>query len=76
MPSQSTSQICFLFDMQEFYSVAVVELMYTTVSGVVAVCVVGFFFIPHWGSIFFVFPMISMLYIDLLGKFSNDALDF
>lgn len=38
-----------------------------TVEGVVAVCFVCFFFIPHWGSIFFACPLICILYVDLLG---------
>ena len=54
---------------QEFYAVAVEELIFTTISGVAAVCGVGFFFFPHWKAIFFVFPLISMLYINLLGKY-------
>lgn len=33
----------------------------------VAVCAIGFLFIPHWGGFFFVCPLICMLYIELLG---------
>ncbi|CAB9526306.1 Pick type protein homolog 1B [Seminavis robusta] len=51
----------------EFYAVAVEELIYTTISGVAAVCAVGFLFFPHWTGIFFVGPLIAMLYINLLG---------
>lgn len=52
---------------QEFYAIAVEELIFTTISGVIAVCSIGFFFFPHWQAIFFTFPLISMLYINLLG---------
>ena len=55
-------------DSQEFYAAAVEELIFTTISGVVAVAGVGFIFFPHWMAIFFVFPLISMLYVNLLGK--------
>ena len=54
--------------LKEFYAVAVEELIFTTISGVAAVAGIGFIFFPHWKAIFFVFPLISMLYINLLGK--------
>lgn len=56
-----------LYFLWEFYSVAVKELIYTTIAGVVAVALVAFFLMPHRTAVFFVFPMILMLYIDLLG---------
>lgn len=56
-----------IYFLWEFYAVAVEELIFTTISGVAAVCGVSFFFFPHWKAIFFVFPLISMLYINLLG---------
>lgn len=56
-----------IFFLWEFYAVAVEELIFTTISGVAAVCGAGFFFFPHWKAIFFLFPLISMLYINLLG---------
>ena len=58
-----------LLSAQEFYAVAVEELIFTTISGVAAVTGVGFFFFPHWMAVFFTFPLIAMLYIDLLGEF-------
>jgi len=57
-----------LFFLWEFYSVCVKELTYTTISGVISVTVVAFLLMPHWSAVVFVFPMICMLYIDLLGK--------
>ncbi|CAB9506450.1 Pick C1-like protein 1 [Seminavis robusta] len=51
----------------EFYSVVVKELTFTTVSGIVAVTVIAFILIPHWSAALFVFPLMCMLYIDLLG---------
>jgi hypothetical protein len=49
------------------YTVAVDELIFTTIWGVVAVCVVGFLMIPHWTAVLFVGPLIIMLYFYLLG---------
>ena len=56
------------FFMQEFYTVAINELILTTIAGIVAVSIVGFIFIPHWTAVLFVSPLITTLYIDLLGK--------
>ena len=56
-----------LYLIWEFYSIAVDELIFTTVSSVVAVSVVALIFIPHWSAVFFMIPMISIVYIDLLG---------
>lgn len=52
----------------EFYNVAISELITTTISSVVAVSVVALVFVPHWSAIFFIVPMVSIVYIDLLGK--------
>ncbi|CAB9499474.1 Pick C1-like protein 1 [Seminavis robusta] len=51
----------------EFYTVVVHELILTTVSGIVAVTVLAFIFIPHWSAALFVLPVMCILYIDLLG---------
>ncbi|CAB9501833.1 Pick C1-like protein 1 [Seminavis robusta] len=56
-----------LYFIWELYSVAVNELVFTTISGIVAVSVIGFFLIEHWSATAFVLPMILMLYVDLLG---------
>ena len=56
-----------LYFLWEFYLVAVNELIYTTIFGVVAVSIVAFILMPHWTAIFFVFPTICVLYVDLLG---------
>jgi multidrug efflux pump subunit AcrB len=47
--------------------VAINELISTTIWGVVAVCGIGFVLLPHWTGIFFVGPLIAMLYFYLLG---------
>jgi len=52
----------------EFYSIAVSELIGTTISTVLAVSVVTLIFIPHWTAVFFMVPMISIIYIDMMGK--------
>jgi hypothetical protein len=58
------------FHMWEFFDTVVGELITTTIFGVVAVSLVALLFIPHWTAIVFVFPCISTLYVDLLGKHS------
>lgn len=50
---------------------AINELILTTIAGIVAVSVIGFLFIPHWTAVLFVTPLITTLYIDLLGKWSH-----
>lgn len=56
-----------IFFLWEFYTLAVEELKFTTVSGIVTVSAIGFLLIPHWTAILFVFPLIVLLYICLLG---------
>jgi len=51
----------------EFYNIAVSELIITTFSSMVAVSVVALVFVPHWTALFYIFPMVSVVYIDLLG---------
>lgn len=58
-------------NMWEFYAIVPKELTFTTVTGVVAVCIIGLAFIPHWTAIFFLLPSIVTVYIDLLGKTSG-----
>ena len=52
---------------RELYSVAVQELIFTTVASVASVCFVGFVMLPHWSGVLFVGPLIIMLYFNLLG---------
>jgi Niemann-Pick C1 protein len=52
----------------QFYSVCVSELTATTIAGVTSMTVVAFLLIPHWTAVFYVFPLIVMLYVDMLGK--------
>ena len=51
----------------EFYNAIVGEWIFTTITGVVAVTAIGFICIPHWTAVMFVFPLIAILYIDLIG---------
>ena len=51
-----------------FYRQVIVELIFNTVTGLIAVTLIALFFIPHWSSVFFVFPFITLLYINMLGK--------
>jgi len=55
------------YNIWEFYAVSAKEIVFTTVSGVCAVTGVTFLLVPHWTAALFVLPLISILYIDLLG---------
>lgn len=67
--SLSTPLLCFvkIYNIWSFYSVTVNELILTTTVGVVAVTGLALLLIPHWSAALFVFPLICILYIDLLG---------
>ena len=52
----------------EFYSQTVDEFVTTTQKGVIAVTIIGFVFIPHWTATLFLFPIMAVLYIGLIGK--------
>jgi len=52
----------------EFYDAVVNEWISSAITGCIAVTVVGFFFIPHWTASLFVFPMIAVLYTELMGE--------
>lgn len=56
----------------EFYSQTVDEFITTTQKGVIAVTTIGFIFIPHWTATLFLFPIMAVLYIGLIGKISAD----
>jgi Niemann-Pick C1 protein len=56
-----------IYNIWEFYAVSVDELIITTVTGVAAVTGVAFLLIPHLTAALFVLPLISMMYIDVLG---------
>uniref|UniRef100_A0A7S2YTK4 SSD domain-containing protein n=1 Tax=Entomoneis paludosa TaxID=265537 RepID=A0A7S2YTK4_9STRA len=55
------------YNIWEFYAVAVDELILTTVIGIVVMSGIALFFVPHWTAVLFVFPTVSLLYVDLLG---------
>jgi multidrug efflux pump subunit AcrB len=59
---------------KQFYSVVVGELISTTISGIIAVVLVGFILIEHWTATLFVLPLTLVLYIDLLGEQSLGVL--
>jgi len=56
-----------LYYIWQFYTESPDELVLTTILGVSTVSAISLVFIPHWSSIFFVAPIISILYVDLLG---------
>lgn len=57
-----------MFYAWDFYSVLVNGLIFSTVLGIATICIVSFLFLPHWTAAFILTPMISVLYIDLIGK--------
>ncbi|CAB9518964.1 Patched domain-containing protein 3 [Seminavis robusta] len=79
LPENQAEWAFFTFDTfytyWELYAVAVDELIFTTISGVVAVCGIGFIIIPHWTATLFVGPLIIMLYFDLLGVMQFCGID-
>ncbi|CAB9518966.1 Protein patched homolog 1 [Seminavis robusta] len=79
LPEHSEEWAMFNFETLFFYweafVVAVDELVMTIISGVIAVTVIAIIFIPHWSAAFFVFPIIMVLYIDMLGTIRFFGLD-
>jgi predicted RND superfamily exporter protein len=56
-----------------FFSVAVNELVSTTVLSVSAVALVTLVFIPHWTAVSFILPLMIVVYIDLMGKLMSKS---
>ena len=54
----------------EFYAFFVNELISTVVGGVISVCFIAFLFMPHWSAVLFLFPLMSVQCIELIGEFS------
>jgi len=52
----------------ELYAASIDELIFTIITGAVAVSAVAFVLIPHWSATLFVTPLIIALYFMLLGK--------
>jgi Niemann-Pick C1 protein len=55
------------YNIWEFYATSVSQLTSSAVTGVIAVSLVTVFMIPHYTSVFVVFPVMCVLYIDMLG---------
>jgi Niemann-Pick C1 protein len=51
----------------EFVAATVDELKLTTIIGVAAVSLMSVLFLPHWSGVLFVSPLITILYVNLLG---------
>jgi hypothetical protein len=64
---------CFLyneiFHLWEFFRVAIEELKYTAFTGIIVVSIFAVVFVPHWTAALYIFPLMCILYVDLLGKF-------
>lgn len=56
-----------LYFIWDFYRAVVDELIFTTILGIVSVTALAAFFIPHWSAALVILPLISILYLDLLG---------
>merc|ERR1712150_9489 len=48
-------------------AVAVQELFQTAITGIVTVSLIALLFIPHFSAVLFIFPLITILYVDMLG---------
>ncbi|CAB9512172.1 Pick C1-like protein 1 [Seminavis robusta] len=59
----------------EFYNIAISELIMSTVLSIAAVSIITLIFIPHWSAVCFIIPMVSVVYIDLLGVMQLAGLD-
>lgn len=51
----------------EFLSVINRALVVNTILGISVVTFIAFIMIPHWSAAVFIFPLICVLYVDLLG---------
>ena len=56
-----------LLHLWDFFEVALTELKYTAFSGVGMVSFFSFLFVPHWTAVLYIFPLMGLLYADLLG---------
>jgi hypothetical protein len=50
-----------------FFTAATNELIFTIISGAVAVTIVAIILIPHWSAALYVLPFMIVLNVDLLG---------
>lgn len=55
------------YQMWEFFAIVNSELFLTTIVGGAAVVIISLLFIPHWSAVFYVTPLIGILYVNLLG---------
>lgn len=55
------------YKMWEFYVTCVKELSFSAVAGVLSVTTIAMLMIPHWSAAPIVFPLMCMLYIDMIG---------
>jgi Patched family len=56
-----------IFRLWEFLKVVRSQLIGTAVVSIIAVTLVTLIFIPHWSAVCFVFPLVCVLFIDLIG---------
>ena len=63
------------YDLWEFYVASVDELKFTTGIGVATVSGLALLCIPHWTAMLFIAPLISILYLDVLGFIQWVGLD-
>jgi len=55
------------YNMWEFLRVTPGELIFSTIAGIAAVTGITVVLVPHWSAVVFIFPLICVLYVDLLG---------
>lgn len=63
----------YIYFVWQYYDAIKSELIFSTISGVVALSLIGFVLMPHWSASFYLVPLIVMLYMDVMGKFGFHA---
>ena len=56
-----------IFQLWEYSLVAIDELTIMTITSVTAVGSISLLLMPHWSSALFMFPMLAVMYLDVLG---------
>jgi hypothetical protein len=63
------------YQLWEFLLITPNELAQTTILGIIAVSAMGVLFMPHWSGVFFVGPLVVVLYVDLMGVLQLSGID-
>ena len=58
----------YIYFVWQYYDAIKSELIFSTISGVVALSLIGFVLMPHWSASVYLVPLIIILYMDVMGK--------